>query len=1093
MRSARSLALPLALLLATTLAPAALAAVDPTLLAGMKARSIGPAAMSGRVAAIAAVPGDQGTIYVGAATGGVWKSTDHGMTWTPIFDDQAVAAVGALAIQPGAPEVLWVGTGEGNPRNSASVGKGIYRTTDGGKTWAHLGLEKTERIHRILLDPTDPDIAWVGALGQEWGENADRGVYKTVDGGRTWRKVLYVDERTGCADLVADPSNPRKLFAAMWDYRRWPWNFRSGGPGSGLHVSTDGGETWKKLTPEDGLPEGDLGRIGLAIARSNPRIVYALIEAKENAFYRSVNGGLSFEKLSADPNIGNRPFYYSDLRVDPADPNRVYSLHTRVTVSDDGGKTWQMLVGGQKAHSDHHDLWIDPANPDYLLLGNDGGVSISRDRGENWAFVGNLPLAQYYHVRVDREVPYNIYGGLQDNGSWRGPSEVWENGGIRNHHWREVGFGDGFDTSPDPEDATRGYAMSQEGYLLRWNLSTGERKDIRPGPPPGTKELRFNWNAGFAQDPFDPATIYYGSQFLHRSNDRGDSWEVISPDLTSNKPEWQKQREAGGLTPDVTGAENFTTIVAVTPSPKQKGVLWVGTDDGRLHLTKDGGQTWSSVEGNLRGVPANTWIPHVHASRHDAATAFVVLDDHRRSNWATYVYKTTDSGKTWKSLATSNLEGYALAIEQDPVDPNLLFLGTEFGLWVSFDGGSAWSRFRHGVPTVSVMDFAIHEGESDLVVATHGRALYVIDDIRPLRRLTGEALNEKIRLFEPPSAQQYRVAQPAGARFGSGNDFRGENEPYGALISFSLNLPGLPHPDPMLERERKSKERAEKAAKGTPEEEKKPAEEPSRAGRPGRGGRPGGGGPEAEIVITTADGAKVRTFQTPVTRGINRAVWDLRRDEFKRPGGDATFGDNPFRRGGAEVPPGTYNVSVKFKDVEAKGTVTVLVDPRSHVSPADRQAKYEAQVKAGALQEEIAAAVDRIAEARRDLDLVAERIKKREPKDQKPKAAAEDDLGKAVQEVKKGLGELEKKLWSPEGTKGIVRDDSAFAQVGQAQRGLGSSWEVATPAQLALLTRAEEATRAALDETGRFFTEQVKPLRDRVTAAGIALLADPTP
>ncbi|MDX1997701.1 MAG: hypothetical protein SF066_08260 [Thermoanaerobaculia bacterium] len=1084
MRLVRSLALALALF------PSALsaAAVDPTLLAGLKARSIGPAAMSGRVAAIAAVPGDEGTIYVGAATGGVWKSLDHGMTWTPIFDDQAVASIGAVAIQPGAPEVVWVGTGEGNPRNSASVGKGIYRTTDGGKTWKHLGLEKTERIHRILLDPQDPDIAWVAALGQEWGENPDRGVFKTVDGGRTWRKVLYVDERTGAADLVADPANPRKLFAAMWDYRRWPWNFRSGGPGSGLHVSTDGGENWTRLTPEDGLPEGDLGRIGLAIAPSNPRIVYALIEAKENAFYRSTNGGLSFEKVSSDTNIGNRPFYYSDLRVDPRDPERVYSLHTRVTVTDDGGKTWRVLVGARQAHSDHHDLWIDTADPDYLLLGNDGGVSISRDRGENWSFIGNLPLAQYYHVRVDNDLPYNIYGGLQDNGSWRGPSEVWENGGIKNHHWREVGFGDGFDTAPHPNDSQIGYAMSQEGYLMRWNLRTGERKDIRPGPPQGTKELRFNWNAGFAQDPFEPDTIYYGSQFLHRSEDRGDSWEVISPDLTTNKPEWQKQAGSGGLTPDVTGAENFTTLVAVAPSPKQKGVLWVGTDDGRLQVTRDGGQTWTAVEGNLRGVPANTWIPHVHPSRHDAATAFVVLEDHRRSNWTPYVYKTTDFGKTWKSLATSNLEGYALAIEQDPVDPNLLFLGTEFGLWVSVDGGAAWSRFRQGVPTVSVMDLAIHEREADLVIATHGRALYVIDDIRPLRGLSPEILAEKIRLFELPPAQQYRVAQPAGPRFGSGSDFRGDNAPYGALISFSLNVPGLPHPDPLLERERKAKERAEKAKTGK-EDDKKAAEAPG--GRGGRGGgRPGGGGPEAEIVITTADGAKVRTFQAPIARGLNRAVWDLRRDEFKRPGAD-TAGDNPFRRGGTEVPPGTYQVTVKYKDAEAKGTVTVLADPRSTVSAADRQAKYDAQVAAGTLQEELAAAVDRVSDARRDLDLVAERQRKRDSKAGKAKDAPPDELAKAIQEAKQGLDELEKKLWTPPTTKGIVREDSAFALVGQAQRALGSSWEAPTPAQMAQLEQARAAARTALDEVKRFFAEQITPLAERAAAAGLGLFADP--
>ncbi|HYH44390.1 MAG TPA: hypothetical protein VEG34_01800, partial [Thermoanaerobaculia bacterium] len=803
----------LALALASLLSPPSpllAARLDPDLLAGLKARSIGPAAMSGRIAAIAAstsAPGAPATYYVGAATGGVWKSTDGGVSWKPVFDDQPVASIGAIEVHPQNPDAVWVGTGEGNPRNSASVGNGVYRSLDGGRTWKHAGLEKSERIHRIVLHPRNPEVAWVAALGQTWAENPERGVFKTVDGGRTWKRVLFVDEKTGAADLVIDPSNPDKLIAAMWDYRRWPWFFRSGGPGSGLYVSQDGGESWSRRTPEDGLPAGDLGRIGLAIAPSDPRVVYALVEADKNALLRSEDGGRTFQTVNAEPGVSDRPFYYSDLRVDPADANRVYRLASFVDLSTDGGRTWKTLIGWANVHPDHHAMWIDPRDPDHIVEGNDGGLYMSRDRGATWRFAANLPVAQFYHVRFDNETPYNVYGGLQDNGSWKGPSAVWEDGAIRNHHWQEVFFGDGFDTVPDPRDAQQGYAMSQGGFLGRYDLRTGERKDIRP-PEPECERLRFNWNAGIAIDPFEPDTIYYGSQFVHKSSDRGDSWTTISPDLTTDKPEWQRQNESGGLTPDVTAAENFTTLIALAPSRRERGVLWAGTDDGRLHVTRDGGATWTSVEKNLRGVPANTWIPHIETSPHDPATAFVVFDDHRRSNWTPYVYRTTDYGKSWTSLATSDLRGYALAIVQDPVDPDLLFLGTEFGLWVSLDAGKRWLPFRHGVPTVSVMDLAIHPREHDLIIATHGRGLYILDDIRPLRAIDDKVMDAPLHLFETAPALQHANRQPGGGRFPGDVEFRGENRPYGAVLTYALDLPGLPHPIEEEERRRKEEERA---------------------------------------------------------------------------------------------------------------------------------------------------------------------------------------------------------------------------------------------------------------------------------------------
>jgi photosystem II stability/assembly factor-like uncharacterized protein len=1082
----------LVLATAIPLAPGHADGIDPSLLAGLKARAIGPATMSGRIADIAVAPSDPKTIYVGTATGGVWKSSDGGLTFAPIFDDQPVAAIGALAVSPASADVLWVGTGEGNPRNSASVGNGVYLTRDGGKTWEHLGLVDSERIHRILLHPEDPLVAYVGALGKAWGESEERGVFRTADGGKSWQKVLYVNDTTGTADLVMDPENPDKLFAALWDYRRWPWTFRSGGPGSGLYVTHDGGRHWTRLDEEDGLPPGELGRIGLAVAPSDPDRVYALVEdQQEIALYRSDDGGDRFEKVSTDPLVGNRPFYYADIRVDTRDPNRVYSLWSAVSLSRDGGKTWENLVGFGAAHPDHHALWIDPRDPHHLWGGNDGGVYESRDRGHSWRFVANLPVGQYYHVRVDEEVPYNVYGGMQDNGSWRGPSTVWENGGIRNHHWQEVGFGDGFDTLPIPGDSRRGFAMSQEGYLIRWDLDTGERKDVRPPAPAGpdglpTEELRFNWNAGLAIDPFEPRTIYYGSQFVHRSRDLGETWEVVSPDLTTDNPDWQKQGESGGLTLDVTGAENFTTIVAIAPSPVAQGVIWVGTDDGRLHLTRNGGESWESLEGNLRGVPAHTWIPHVAPSPHDAATAFVVFDDHRRSNWTPYVYKTTDYGKTWKSLVTQDLSGYALVIAQDPVDPELLFLGTEFGLWVSFDGGGKWIKWTHGVPTVSVMDLVIHPRDHDLVLGTHGRAAFVLDDLAPLRELSAQVQAEPLHLFPIAPAQQYRVAQTGSSRFPGQGEFRGENRPYGALLTVSLADPELPHPDEdrrRAEKEEKAKKTATKKPGKTAEKEGEGEPADEAAGDRERK-------PKVKVEVKDSSGAVLRRFEREVKRGVNRIAWDLRRDAFKeppRPDRQPRF----FEPAGPEVLPGTYTVTVRYKDHEATGQVQVLADPRFDLSPADRAAGEAALLEAGALQEVLATGIIRIVETRQDVDTILAKAKRGNDEAEKEgRDKPHEELVKAAGKLKKGLDEVERRLWNPPGTKGIPPDDHAWSKVSYAQRSLGSSWDPPTAAQKAALAIARATTREALAELDRFFTEEVVPFRQQVAESGLGLFVE---
>lgn len=1077
------------------IAGAALAAdIDPDLLAGMQARAIGPAGMSGRIAAIDAVASDPAIVFVGAATGGVWKSVDGGLTFAPMFDKQPVAAIGALAVFQANPAIVWAGTGESNVRNSASVGDGVYRSLDGGRTWKHVGLDGTERISRIVLHPTDPDVAWVAALGREWGENPERGVFKTSDGGATWQKVLYVDERTGAADLAIDPASPNTLFAAMWQYRRWPFFFRSGGPGSGLFVSHDGGATWKKRQQEDGLPKGPLGRIGLAICQSRPNVVYALVEAEKSALIRSDDGGHSFVTVNDKPNVSPRPFYFADIRVDPECPTRVYALDYDVRVSDDGGKTFTSLPGAKDLHGDFHAMWIDPHHGEHFYLGDDGGFSESLDCGRTMRFITNLPLGQFYHIAVDDQLPYSVMGGMQDNGSWHGPSSVWAHGGIHNYEWANVGGGDGFDVRSDPTDPQIGYAMMQGGALVRWDLRAGVERPIRVPQGDGPK-LRFNWNAGLALDPFAPGTIYYGSQFLHRSTDRGDTWTTISPDLTTNNPLWQHQDQSGGLTPDVSDAENYCTIIAIAPSPRERGVIWVGTDDGRIQLTRDGGASWTSVEGNVKGVPTNTWVPHITASRYDAGEAFIVFDDHRRSNWTPYVYHTTDFGKTWTSLVTPELRGWALVVAQDPVKRDLLFLGTEFGLWVSLDGGAHWLPFRHGVPTVSVMDLAIQEREADLVIGTHGRSALIVDDIRPLRELSAGVLAEPIHVFDGATGQEYARRPEAGAyNFGAG-EFHGESRPYGAILTYSLNLPELPLPDADKEKERREKERAAKLAAGYGWGPEAPKRVTPEAAQPA-----GDEAPKATIRVLDASGTIVRTFTAPATLGVNRAVWDLRRDAFKQPPHPQELGKYEREPAGPEMPPGSYTAVVSYGGHEARAAVTVLADPRSANTAADWQRRWTAIVAAGALNDGAVDAIRRIRDTRADVEAILTRMREQAAEKAAPgevaeqqKKVAEQPLAKSGRALVEHLTALEKRLWTPPETVGMPAENDVMSAIGQAAWGLQGSWAPPTPSDQARLERARGKLAEVLKDTDALFSGELATFRHDVDAAGIRLLPEVAP
>jgi photosystem II stability/assembly factor-like uncharacterized protein len=1031
--------------------------LDMSKFEGMKPRAIGPAIMSGRVTAIGVVRKNPAIIYIGSASGGLWKSVSGGVQWDPVFDTMAVASIGAIAIDQTNPDVIWIGTGEGNPRNSQTSGNGVYKSLDGGRSWMHLGLEKTRNVHRVLLDPSNSNVAYVAALGTAFGETPERGVYKTTDGGATWQRVLFVDEKTGCAELVMDPGNPNKLIAAMWQYRRWPWFFKSGGPGSGMYVTFDGGKSWKKRTDEDGLPKGELGRIGIAIAAGNPDRVYAIVEAKKNALYSSDDGGFKWRKMS-DSNNGNRPFYYHEIYVDPANDNRIYNLYSRATVSEDGGKTFENLIS--RIHGDHHAFYIHPDNPNFLIDGNDGGAAISYDRGKTWRFIANLPLGQFYHISVDLQTPYNVYGGLQDNGSWRGPAYTYQRGGIRNSQWDNVGGGDGFDVVSDRSDPRYCYSMSQGGNVERVDILTGDSRYIRPIHPQNVK-LRFNWNAGISADPFNPTTLYYASQFLQKSTNRGDTWQIISPDLTTNDTTKQKQFESGGLTYDVTSAENHCTILTIAPSPVQQGVIWVGTDDGNVQVTTNGGGAWTNVVRNIKGVPESTWVAQIQASTYSASEAFVVFDNHRRNDWTPYVYRTTDYGKSWTRLVDEkDVWGYALCTAQDPVEPRVIFVGTEFGLYVSIDGGENWTKWKSGYPTVSTMDLAIQPKEQDLVIGTFGRAVYVLDDIRPLRELARrgtDILDQPLHVFGPPDAVLARMKFAGG--FGSGDaEFSGSNRPYGARISFVVTPP-----DTAKTKEQKDEKKKTDKAKDS-----------------------GFGSPDtAKVEVLTMKGELLRTFKTAVKKGINQTVWGLDRKSERMPSMPKPEPGAP-EPGGWDVMPGSYRVRVTYLKSSDSTTVNVKADPRLPFSEQEMLANT-AFIDTLYQRVHIATdAADRIRAAKKTIEQIAGIIRERTDST----AKNVKDLGIALQDSIKRLTEM---IDDPE-VQGI-RSNPALLEnrLGSSLAYAGSSWFPPEETERTALRHAMIGLKALADAINTFFERDWPKYKNAVDAAKITFFETYTP
>jgi len=914
---------------APALAADATVPFDSGTISGLGVRNIGSAAMSGRIASVDAVntPDGKLTLYVGAASGGVWKSMDGGTTFDPVFDDQPVQSVGAVEIDRRDPETVWVGTGEAWTRNSVSIGDGVYKTTDGGTTWTHVGLRESERIVDIRIDPRASDTVYVCVTGRLWSDSLDRGVYKSTDGGRTWQHVLRSPSpSTGCASLSMDEKNPDVLYAALWDFRRKGWTFRSGGESptapsaSALMVTRDGGQTWAEITPErnPGFAQKPYGRIAVNVAPSDSSRVYAFVESTDSALYVSSDGGQSWEARDKSQWMVWRPFYFARMTVDPTNPDRVFKDNGNLILSEDGGRSFSVVGGFVGMHGDIHDVWINAKNPKHVISGDDGGLWQSYDGGSRWWKGENLPISQYYHVSVDDQDPYQVYGGLQDNSSWVGDSAY--PGGITNGRWENMYYGDGFWMFSDPADPDYLYAEYQGGFLARINRDTHQARDIQPKARAGEK-LRFNWNTPLHLSPNERGTLYIGSQFLFRTRDHGQTWERISPDLTTNDPQKQRQEETGGVTVDNSAAEMHTTIYSISESPRAPGTIWVGTDDGNLQLTRDGGRNWvntiASVDRSGRVLPKASWVSWVEASRHDAATAYATFDRHTFGDHGPYLFVTRDHGRSWEALVTpgdaKGVRGYAHVIKEDLESPGVLFLGTELGLWVSIDAGRNWAAFRGGhFPAVAVRDIAIQPRDNDLVLGTHGRGIWIVDDITPLRALSADLLSREAAFVQARPVQQ-RISGPGGWANGAAV-YVGDNPPDGAVITYYQRTRHL-------------------------------------FGK-------------LKLEIVDPEGNVIDELPASKRRGLNRVTWSMRvKPPRVPPAVQLAYAGTQ----GPRVLPATYTVRMTKGDDVREAKFEIGLDRRADYTLTDRKAQYDAAMRVHRLFGEESALMDRILVVRADL------------------------------------------------------------------------------------------------------------------------------
>jgi photosystem II stability/assembly factor-like uncharacterized protein len=917
-------------------------------------RQIGPAISGGRVTAVAGVPGNPDIYFVGAADGGVFRTTNAGVTWKALFQHRPVASVGALAVDAGNPSVVWLGTGEANIRNDVSFGDGVYKSEDGGDHWTHLGLDSTLQISRILINPRHSNVVLVAAMGNPYADSPDRGVFRTTDGGQTWSKVLYVDAATGVADIAMDPKDPQVLYAAAYHFRRSPWHFSDGGPEDGIYKSVDGGETWSRLTGH-GLPKGPVGRIGLAVAPSAPNIVYAVMGTNnEGVLWRSDDAGAHWTMVSNDDEVDVRPFYFSHIAVDPGNPDHVFALSMYLMESRDGGHSFHPIDPSE--HPDNHAIWIDPLDGNRILDGNDGGIILSRDNGRTWAFLHNLAIGQFYHVAADNQSPYDVCGGLQDNSAYCGLAHSPNPNGITERDWYDLNGGDGIFAVPDPSNPNRIYNSTQNGWFMVYDRATRQRRTVDPYPRDfggaGVADLRyrFNWDAGFALSPANPEVVYFGANVVFRSTDGGLTAQPISPDLTRNDK--SKQGPSGGkVVGDNSGAEVYDTILSIAPSPKDANVIWVGTDDGLVQLTRDGGAHWTNVTGNIPGLPPWGRVETVDASSENAGTAVIAVDFHFTGDFKPYLYQTTDYGRTWKNI-TGNLPAgvYAHVVRQDLRNPNLLYAGLENGLYVSWNDGKGWYKFGLGLPDAAVYDLALQPQRNDLIVATHGRSLWVLDDLTPFQQYRGQTAQSSLQMFPARSARRYWPWSTV-EQLGDGA-FYGTNPPFGAEFSYYLpqaaTQPGKLVITDAQGRVVRTIEGLRTAPPGEPGayQELLPATTPAQPGQPpshaGMKELPATPPPPTQAVqqVTAPPkpGQPLKVPRVPVEAGLNRAYWDLRSDGPVRWNGTKDFNKGP--KAGAMVPPGVYTATLIIGNAKASQKIEVFNDPRSHVPPSDMAAQY---------------------------------------------------------------------------------------------------------------------------------------------------------
>lgn len=1004
--------------------------LDDTFLKNLQFRAIGPAIMGGRIDDIAVVESNPSTYYVGTATGGVWKTVNNGTTFDPIFDEQGSTSIGDIAIAPSDPSIVWVGTGEPNNRQSSSWGDGIYRSLDAGKTWQNMGLRDSKHIGRVVIDSSNPNIVYAAVLGHLWGPNKERGVFKTTDGGKTWNNVLFINEDTGVIDLAMDPASPMTLYAAAYQRRRTPWGFNGGGTNSAIYKTVDGGATWNKLTK--GLPEGITGRIGLDIYRRDPNIIYALVENAKGGAFRSDDRGETWRKLS---DVNSRPMYYSQIRIDPNNDQRLWQLAANMFNSDDGGKTWiQNLV--QRIHGDFHALWIDPADSNHVLAGSDGGLHASYDRGRTWDFINTIPLGQFYEVSMDNQKPFWVYGGLQDNGSWSGPSGTLNQEGITNDDWFRIGGGDGFYSVVDPTDPSIIYVESQNGSVSRLELKTGERKSIRPQARLGEKRYRFDWNSPIVISPHNNRTIYFGGNRVFRSTDRGNTW-TWSDDLTKDQDR-EKLTIMGALPGKETlsrhdGVETFAQIVTLAESPIKEGLLYAGTDDGNLQISRDSGKTWKNIADKVPGVPRNTYVSRVVPSRYAEGTAYLTFDGHRSDDYATYMFITTDYGESWKSIRSNVPAGVtARVIREHPRNQNLLFLGTEFGAYVSFDRGGRWTRLKGNLPLVRIDDLQIHSRDNALVLATHGRSIWVLDDLSPLERASENILTSDIHLFEVAPATHFRLY---GRKGNTGHKwFAAPNPPYGAVINYYV--------------------------KDKPKD-------------------------EVKLTITDQSGAVVRDLKGSKEAGLNRIVWDLRLTPPSLPqeGEGSGFFGAPR---GPRVQPGVYIVKVSAGDKTAGGNVVVQEDPRIQIVEADRGKLNEAIAKAYALQKSADATRKTMASLKTQIASLQTSLK---DNSEVPKP-----VNDAIQKVSDGLAAIQKKLvTTPDNSGGAgppLPDEPRplLNQINVVAFGLDNYTAAPTADELVRIEDLSKQLKDLLAELNKFIAEDVANLNKQLRESGLQFL-----